>query len=489
MSRFTVIAILVSLTPALAADPALTIYNQNFAVVRETVPLELKAGVNTVRFAGATAQVEPDSVVLRDPTARTPFSVLEQSYRNDPATESSLLKLFEGKTIGFHSREPNKPDRVVQGKIIRGGTPPAEQPFLPGRAEPQNPVGPVIEVDGQLQFSLPGEPHFPALGDDTILQPTLSWQIQSEGDARLDAELSYVTGGLSWEASYNLLAPEKGDVVDLIGWITVKNQSGKIFTRAHVKLIAGDVNKLANGDWLRGGMATDASPAPGRMAAVTERAFDDLHLYTLPQPTTIHDAETKQLEFVRAQGVKATRLYIYDGAAEKGHLPSNVNGILPTEPSYGIWSNTKVWIVNEFRNSAANNLGLPLPKGRIRFYRQDGEQLQFTGEDLIDHTARDETLRLYTGNAFDLIGERRQTNFRSIGANQIVEESFEIKLRNRKTEPAEIRVIEHLYRGNSWTVKRSSLPFVKIDARTIEFRSTLAPDEERVLTYDVEYIR
>ena len=218
------------------ADPALTIYNQNFAVVRDTVPLDLKAGDNAVIYSGATAQVEPDSVILRDPAGRHSLQIVEQNYRNDPVSQELLLSLFEGKTIGFEKmrlKDNTQTPEIIQGKIVRSG-------YVPGGATEQ----PIIEVNGKLQFSLPGEPRFPDLGDDTILKPAFNWLLQSDKPGKFDAEVGYVTGGFDWSASYNLVSPEKGDLVDLVGWITMNNNSGKTFENARIKLMAGDVNKI-----------------------------------------------------------------------------------------------------------------------------------------------------------------------------------------------------------------------------------------------------
>ena len=218
-----------------ADQPALTIYNQNFAVVRDTVPLDLKEGVNEgVRYADMTATAETDSVILRDTSGKLKLQVLEQSYRNDPVSQALMLSLNEGKKIEFVVKEPNKPDTTVEGTIIRSG-------YGVGG---QNTTQPIIEVDGKLQFSLPGEPRFPALGDDTILNPTLLWKLNSSETGKFDAEIAYVTGGLSWHADYNIVAGEKSDVIDLVGWVNFDNQSGKTFENAKIKLMAGDVNKI-----------------------------------------------------------------------------------------------------------------------------------------------------------------------------------------------------------------------------------------------------
>ncbi|HVV46061.1 MAG TPA: hypothetical protein VHC72_12690, partial [Bryobacteraceae bacterium] len=234
---------------ACAADPALTIYNQNFAVVRETIPLDLKSGNNTVTFDGATSQVEPSSVILRDPSnAGSPIRILEQNYRNDPISQDHLLSLNEGKTIDFSVRNPDGSTRIVHGKIIRSGSsviPLNAQRYVSDQSAIA-PAGtqPIIEVDGKLQFGLPGQPIFPALGADSILKPALDWILYSPRAARMNAELSYITGGLSWNSDYNIIAPDNGETMDLVGWVTLTNQSGKQFDHAHIKLMAGDVNKV-----------------------------------------------------------------------------------------------------------------------------------------------------------------------------------------------------------------------------------------------------
>ena len=485
------------------AETSLTIYNQNFGVVRDVVPLDLQQGVNQVRFADTTAHLEPDSVILRDPKSGVKLSIVEQNYRADPVSQGLLLHLNEGKEIEFVVREPSKPDRTVKGKIIRSGytAHSAESMQRYGRAYAMSQMSmssaygqgmqPIIEVEGQLQFGLPGKPFFPALADDTVLKPTLVWKLHSDQAAKVNAEVAYQTGGMSWEAAYNVVAPEKGDTLDLTGWVTMDNQSGKTFKEAKVQLVAGDVAKLQNGndEEARRVGAMRAALASVNPPQITEKSFDEYHLYSLPLPTTLHDRETKQVEFVRAAGIKAQRIYVYDGVKIDRNRYSNYTMMnIRSQEDYGTESNPKVWVMREFKNSAANQLGIPLPLGTVRFYRQDDEgQLQFTGENQIDHTPKDETLRIYTGNAFDLVGERKRTAFKSDSSNHWFDETFEITLRNHKTEAAEIRVVEHLYRWTNWEIREPSNTFLKTDAQTIEFRIPLKPDEERVVSYQVHY--
>ncbi|MEO6055163.1 MAG: hypothetical protein ABIP97_14240, partial [Chthoniobacterales bacterium] len=452
--------LLLTALTAFAAEPSLTIYNQNFAVVRDTVSLDLKSGVTDINFSNTTSHLEPDSVILRDPSSKITLQILEQNYRNDPVSQELLLSIFEGKTIDFVVRTGNQPDHTVQGKIIRSGyvthSQQAMQRYGQQYAQVQMGYGgnngvsqPIIEVDGKLQFTLPGQPLFPSLGDDTILKPMIAWKLESSQAGKLDAELSYITGGMSWEADYNVVAPENSDILDIIGWVTMDNQSGKTFENAHIKLMAGDVNKIQPqyGGQVEGMLMDRASISNGRGGSpVTEKTFDEYHLYTLQRPATLHDHETKQVEFIRASGIKSEKIYVYDGLRiDWNRWRGNGLSNLRRNEEFGAESDTKVAVMREFKNSEANHLGMPLPKGRVRFYKQDGKQIEFTGENVIDHTPKDETIRIYTGNAFDITGERRRTDLKIDNSDHWADESIEIKLRNHKKETVEIRVVEHLY--------------------------------------------
>jgi hypothetical protein len=485
------------------APPSLTIYNQNFAVVREGVRLNLKPGDNRVTYTDTTAHVEPDSVVLRDPTGKRTLRILEQNYEADPISQDLLLSKFEGQMIDFViSREPSGKEVIVPGKIIRSGYVPHPNAYnrygnqyagaqyamaygASGQA--------IIEMEGKLRFGLPGTPIFPSLGDDTILKPTLSWVLDTDKPGEVAAELSYVTGGMTWEADYNIVAPETSDKLELTGMVTMDNQSGKTFENARVKLMAGDVSKIQQNPYgygVGGAFAMDASRNEAQRPAVTERSFDEYHLYTLERPTTLKDRETKQVEFVRAAGIASQRVYIYDGVKiDYNQYRGWSDETIRNQREYGTVSNPKIWVMREFKNTKENGLGIPLPKGRVRFYRRDdrGGALEFTGENLIDHTPQGETVRVYTGDAFDIVGERRQVNYVTNYDKHVVDESFEITLRNRKTEPVTVRVVEHLYRGVNWEITEKSYPYEKKDSRTIEYSVALGPNEEKKINYTAHY--
>src|SRR5882724_1645689 len=480
-------------------SPALTIYNQQFAVVRQKLPLDLRSGINHLQVTDITAHLEPDSVILRSIDAGRHLQILEQNYRNDPVSQQLLLSLYEGKTIDFLETDKDGTAHTVQGKIIRSGYVPhyaAFQSYGPQYATQQAAVAqgseqPVIEVNGKLQFSLPGQPLFPALADDTVLKPTLAWELQTDKPGATTAEFSYVTDGMNWEASYNAVAPPKGNALELVGWVTLDNQSGRTFRDAHVKLMAGDVNKVQPPPVM--GMPMGAISTFGRGGGqfgppVTEKTFDEYHLYTLEHATTLHDRETKQVEFIRAAGIQSQMVYVYDGFKIDQNYRNWTYENIRQQESYGTLSNPKVWVMQEFKNSTANHLGMPLPKGRVRFYRRDDDgQLEFTGENDIDHTPKDETIRLYTGSAFDMTGERSRTEYRSDFNGRWIDESFEIKVRNHKTAPAEVRIVEHLYRWTGWDIVKNSHPFKRVDSQTMEFVVQVPADGEKIVNYKVHY--
>jgi hypothetical protein len=493
-ARFVCIFVFCGSLFAQSPQPSLTIYNEDFAVVRQDLPLDLKSGENQVNVNDITMHLEPDSVVLRDPAGKHALQVLEQNYRADPISEFLLLSLYEGQTIDFDRGG----GQLIKGKVIRSGYTPHNyfamsrygqeyyQGQMAGAAQQ-----PVIEVDGQLRFSLPGIPIFPSLTNDSILKPRLEWMLATDKAGKFPAEFSYVTGGMSWQADYNIIAPEKGDLVDIVGWVTMDNQTGKTFENARIKLMAGDVNKIQPG--MNGRNAMQMAVASGAAASfrpnITEKAFDEYHLYTLERTTTLRDRETKQVEFIHAAGVATRQLYVYDGLRIDSNRYNGWNwDNIRNDHSYGTESNSKVWVMREFVNSQANHLGMPLPKGRVRFYRRnDDGQIEFTGENVIDHTPRDETIRIYTGNAFDLTGERTRTNYSVDMGKTTATESFEIKVRNHKKEPMDVRVVEHLYRALNWDIASSSADYKKTEAHTIEFPVTIAPDSEKTITYTAHY--
>jgi hypothetical protein len=452
---------------------ALTIYNQDFALARTIVSLELKGGLNEVTTTRVTSQLEPDSVVLRDPSGKLALRVTEQNYDAGLVSQEWMLEKYEGKTIQFQW----SPGQTVEGKIIRAG----QQPL--------------IEVKGVMQFQLPGTPLFPAATDGLLLKPTLRWVVYSPKPAHVDAELAYITHGMNWQATYNVVVPETNDMNGLergevVGWITIQNNSGTEFPEASIKLMAGDVAKLRN-------LQAVSLPIDGRMYSqtvdvvaaapgVTQKAFDNFHLYDLNRTVTLRSGETKQVEFLQATNVEMIRVYEYDGSAQR-IFPMGV-GYHNDSASFGTESLKKVTVQEEISNSEANHLGIPIPAGRIRLYRRDaGGQMEFVGENLIGHTPAKETLRLAVGSAFDVTGERKQTDFHVDSRAHTIDESYEINLKNQKEVPVTVKVIEHFNRGHNWELKEKPSQFAKRDSNTIEIPVIVYPHSEAKLSYSVRY--
>jgi hypothetical protein len=468
-------------TSAPANATAITIY-RDFAVVRSTIDLDLKAGITNVTTTKVTRQLEPDSVVLRKLDGGKAVNVIEQNYDATVVDQNALLRQYEGQTIDFQNQyySMEKGSNIfykTPGKIVRA---------------PSNAISPIIEVDGKLQFQLPGTPIFPASADSLLLKPTLRWSIGSDSAAHFPAELDYITLGFSWEATYNIVSPrhvsETGsDVADLVGWVTIENKSGTEFPAASIKLMAGDVAKIEPKQYrygLPGGVFGGMGNAVDVEPQVTQKAFDDFHLYDLHRTVNLRDGETKQIEFLHAANVPVTRKYVYDGSGLTGSSGDSLN----LNRDFGTQGSRKVVIMQELKNSEANHLGIPIPAGKIRFYRQDtGGQVEFTGESTIDHTPKDDTIRVITGNAFDITGERKQTDFHIYSASQTMEESFEIKVKNAKETPVRISIKEHLSRWNNWSISSASSEYTKIDSQTIEFPVDVVANGERTIVYTVHY--
>ena len=459
---------------AWATGPQVTIYNDGFATVKETRTLQLTKGVSTVRVTDMSRQLEPDSVMLRE-LGKKPFGVriLEQSFVNDPLTEGLLLYQLEGQNVRFEEKRRDGTIKEHRGKVIRSG-------YIPGGRSEQ----PIIETDGAVRFSLPGQPVFEGLDPAAFLKPSLVWQLAAERAGECPVEVAYVTEGMSWEATYNLVMPaEGGDTFDFSGWISLQNETGKDFTDTTVKLIAGDVQKLDRGFDGRFGVDVVMEMAVAD-AMPEERSFDEFHLYTLPRPVQVRNNELKQVEFLRASGVKGTRYYVYNPLVDARYWRR-----LNSDPDYGQTAIKKVGVRIEIENRENNQLGVPLPKGRMRLYRTDVDgRREFIGENELDHLPKNEKLKLEMGSAFDLVGERKQTDFSVDTTAKRMSETIEIKLRNRKEKDAvEIRVIEPLYRAANWKISAASAEWTRFDSHTIEFRVPVPADGETVLTYTVNY--
>ncbi len=324
-----------------------------------------------------------------------------------------------------------------------------------------------------------------------ILEPTLVWDLMTDTAGERPVRLTYQTTGLTWRADYSVIINSDDTAVDVGSWVTVVNQSGVTFDNAKLKLVAGDVQRVTpqQNDYRPADDANGES-AVQDAEGFEEKSFFEYHLYTLGRPTSLPDNSTKQIElFDAAEAVPAEKVFVYYGLGDQ-FRGFRYGSDAYTDRNLGNQSNNKVDVYLTFKNAEDDGLGVPLPAGKLRVYKQDDADntLEFVGEDVIDHTAREETVLVKLGSAFDVVGERKQTDYQLDERGRTITESFEIKLRNRKEDQAvKVLVKENLFRWATWEIVDHSDDFEKIDARTVHFPVTVAPDEEKVVTYTVKY--
>lgn len=443
----------------------LAVYNQNIALVKDLRSLDLSQGLNEVRFVDVAAQIDPTSVHFRSLTDPEGTVVLEQNYEYDIVGSAKLLRKYVDQEISVVTQDGQE----YVGTLLSG----ADDVILEA-------------ADGQvtvLKLEQIKEFDFPALPEGLITRPTLVWQVESVLGEVQDVEVTYLTGGVNWLANYIVVLADDDQSIDLNGWVTLDNRSGTSYEDAKLKLIAGDIHRVpTDGYVMEKGLRYEEAEAPA--ASVEERAFFEYHLYEVQRPVTVKNQQTKQIEFVTGNDIPAEKFFVYDGSQMQfwgSYRPVD-------DPDYGTASNKKVMVMLEFENGEDQGLGVPLPKGTLRVYKKDidGSSL-LIGEDAIDHTPKDERVRLYVGDAFDIVGERVQTDFRVEYDEDWMEESYEITLRNHKDEDVEVRVVEHMFRWSEWRILEESHEHEKLDSQTIEFRVPVEANGETTVTYTVRY--
>lgn len=447
---------------------SLTIYNQDFAVVREQRQIHLNQGANFVRYEDVAAQIDPTSISLKSLTAPNGVVVREQNYQYDLLNPTSILNKSVGKTVRFRRVNPDGQIEVLEGTLLN---PPAL-----GYNEDK---GVVIRLsDGRIVLNPAGEIELNEMPEGLVSRPSLLWKLDVTEAADHTAEVSYLANGISWKANYVAVVNQQENQVDITGWVTLDNRSGATYRDAQLQLIAGDVRRVRE-PVLRLAKAT-AVFAEAAQPQFQEEAFFEYHLYTLQGTTTVRDSETKQMTLLSAADVPVGRKLVYDGSQQQHWGQSAPGGGGDTQQG-------KVSVVLELQNSQENNMGVPLPKGTVRVYKADARgNLQFLGEDSINHTPRNEKVRLYIGDSFDVVGERKRTSLEQI-SERVTEESFEISIRNRKQDSAEVSVVERFW--GDWQILKSSHEYRQLDARTAEFPVAVAADSEVKITYTARTIR
>ncbi len=430
---------------------ALTIYNQNLGLVKDRREIHLGPGSGELRFMDVAAQIIPTSVSIA-PLSGGMLQVLEQNYEYDLLSPQKLMDKYVGKDVKLYQKNPHtEREEVVTATLL------------------SNNGGPVYRIGDEITFGHPGRLIFPGVPDDLIARPTLVWLLESAaGDSRT-IEASYLTGGISWRADYVVTLSEKDDQATLAGWVTIDNRSGATYRNASLKLVAGDVNRVREEPtrFAKSMRAEAMAPAP----QFQEEAFFEYHLYTLQRPSTIKENQTKQISLVTADAEPVKKEFLLKGESFYYYSPA------------GEAVKQKVGVFVEMENRKEHNLGMPLPKGIVRVYKRDaGGSLQFVGEDTIDHTPEKETVRVKLGDAFDVVGERKQTEWKKIAADTY-EAAFEIKLRNHKKEDITVKVVEPV--PGDWQMLLSSHPHEKGDAFSAVFKVPVPKDGEATLSYRV----
>jgi hypothetical protein len=437
----------------------ITVYNSNLGLVRETRRLTLPSGRIALRFADVTAQIKPETVHLASLLSPTALRILEQNYQYDLLNPGKLMDKFVGKQITLVMRRYQNNSEIFE---------PVQATLL------SNNAGQVWRINGQIVINPTNivEMRFPDVPKNLVATPTLVWDIENRTAGTQTLEASYLTNGMNWRADYVLIVNADDTKGDLQGWVTLMNSSGATFEDAKLQLVAGDVNRVSEDRTyaLAGQMAKSDVSSESQFR---EQGFFEYHLYTLQRPTTIRDNETKQVSLLEAAGFDVKKEFVLNG---QRYYYTGYNN--PGQPI-----KEKVGVFIQFRNAQTNKLGMPLPAGTIRLYKKDGTgNQQFIGEDKIDHTPKDEDVRVRVGDAFDIVAERKQTDYKVIARN-VYEYAYEIKIRNHKDGPINVIVNEPI--GGDWEMISSTFPAKKTAAFAAQFDVPVAKDGEATLSYRV----
>jgi hypothetical protein len=437
---------------------AVTVYNSNLALVRDVRNLRLTRGTSDLKFMDIAATVNPATVHFRSLSEPARVNVLEQNYEYDLLEPEKLLRKYVGRDVTLV--------RTVQDQ---GRT---REETVTARLLSYN-NAPVWQINGEIVTGARAESiRFPELPGNLYSRPTLIWTLENTGSADHRVEASYLATELAWNADYVLTVARDDKAADLDGWVTLKNGSGTSFKNATLQLVAGDLNRVrqAMGRMLdQAAMELNAKA----QAPMAEESFSDYHLYTLGRKTTINNNETKQVSMLNATSFPIQKRYVVDGQAFYYR-----NAQHPGAPVKDV-----VQVYYQFKNEQAGGLGMPMPAGTVRVYQADSKGgVQFVGEDRIDHTPKDETLNLKIGNAFDVVCERKQTDFEKI-ASGVYDVEYEITLRNHKGAPVTVEVNEPI--GGTWRMLQASHQWTKTDAWAAQFKVPVAADGTATLRYRV----
>jgi hypothetical protein len=440
-------------------DLAVTVYNSDIALVRDVRRLQLPRGTFDLQFQDIAATVNPATVHFRSLTEPSRLNVLEQNYEYDLLEPDKLLRKYVGRDVTLIRRRQEggaTRDEAVVARLVSYNS------------------APVWLINGGIVTGIQvDEIRFPELPANLHAHPTLIWSIDNAGNASQRVEASYLAGKLTWNADYVLTVARDDRTADLDGWVTVTNGSGTTFRNASLQLVAGDLNRVRDQMYKVLAQSAERRDVAAAAPPMTQESFSDYHLYTVGRKTTINNSETKQISMLTGTGFAVQKRYVVDGQAYYYR-----NAQHPGSPIKDL-----VQVFYQLKNDEREGLGMPMPAGTVRVYQGDSRGgLQFVGEDRIDHTPKDETVNLKIGNAFDIVAERRQTDFQKIATN-VYELEYEVVLRNHKTTDVNVEVNEPI--GGTWRMLRSTHAHTKTDAWAAQFAIPVPADGAATLTYRV----
>lgn len=442
-------------------EVAVTIYNEDLALVRDHRQVSLPTGENSLALREVSAMIRPETALLRNIKSPDKLTIFEQNFDFDLLTPHKLLEKYVGREVLLVRTNPETgEDSFESAKVLAAND------------------GVVLRVGDRIETGVPGRLVFPDVPANLRDRPTLVVDLKNQMSGRQDLELSYLTGGLSWRADYVAELSSDDSRLDLSGWVTLSNRSGATYGNALLQLVAGDVNRVRDEMIRQGDVMMESAVMKSAAPRMQQESLFEYHLYTLQRPTTIRDNQTKQVALLNASGVPVNKEFRLQGSSyyyrgQQGDLGQKL----------------KVGVFVEFENRKQSELGLPLPKGVVRVYKQDGQgRPQFVGEDRIDHTPENETVRLKLGDAFDVTASRKQTDFRKLGGdsrfNYRFESAYEITLKNAKEQPVIVTVAEPV--PGDWRVLTESHRHEKAAADTALWKIAVPAKGETVLTYRVE---
>lgn len=432
---------------------AVTIYNGDLALIKDVRNIQFKKGLNAIAMRDVSALIRPETALLRSINAPSSLSLLEQNFDYDLLSPEKILEKYVGKTVTVIKTNPATGVETSEKATVLSAN-----------------NGVVLKIGNRIETGIPGRIVYDDLPGNLRDRPTLITQVNNQGSENQTVELSYLTGGLGWKADYVAELNAKEDRLDLSGWVTLSNASGASYKNAKLQLVAGDVNRVQDqmrtmAKSMRGDMMMAEAAAP-----MTEEGLLEYHLYRLDRPTTIAENQTKQVALLSANNIPAQKSLLLRGSDYYYHS------------QYGdIGSKMKVDVFIEFDNKEAAKLGIPLPKGIMRVYKKDSQgNAQFVGEDAINHTPKNETVRLKLGSAFDVTADKKQTDFKK-ASDREYRTAFEITLKNAKKEPVLVTVQEPI--GGDWSILSESAPHIKINSHLAEWKIKVPAEGETKLTY------